>query len=139
LYKLINQQKETSMAWDDAKKELAEELYKKGLEQFDTDEQRAEHTLDIVSDISEELGETVNSVRMLLVKRGVYVKKVAKAKPKTTSEGKATRFNKADAIQKLTNQIAAIDPEQVDEDILGKLTGKAANYFSVILELAIAE
>lgn len=125
------------MAWDDAKKALAVELYKKEMAKLDSDEQKALATTEIVAEIAEELGETVNGTRMILQRAEVYIKKPAgtssSAKVASAKAEGAKRVSKADAVQDLTNAISAIDPELVDEEILSKLTGKAAAYFASIL------
>lgn len=125
------------MAWDDAKKSRAVELYEKEMTKLDNDEQKALATTEIVAEIAEELGETVNGTRMILQRAGVYIKKPAgtssSAKVASAKAEGAKRVSKADAVQDLTNAISAIDPELVDEEILSKLTGKAAAYFTTIL------
>ena len=135
-----NNQRGNKMAWTDEKRAAVIEAYKAALETMDTDEQRAAESMEIVKEIAEEFEESPNGTRMILTKAGVYVKKTPTAKTATTSSsGGAKRVNKAEAIQTLTNQISAIDPDLVDSEILEKLTGKAANYFSEILNVATAE
>ena len=56
------------MAWDDAKKAQAVEMYTE-------QEATPETSMEIVKDIADELGESPNGVRMILTKAGVYVKK----------------------------------------------------------------
>ena len=116
------------MAWDDAKKDKAVEMY---LERKPT----PENSVEIVSEVAEELGESVNGVRMILIKREVYVKKDSSApsasgdsKSKTTKSA-GTRVGKEDAQAQL---IAALEAagKDVDNDIISKLTGKAALYFA---------
>lgn len=90
---------------------------------------------EIVKDIAEALGDgfTVNGVRVILVKAGVYIKKGTGKKVTTETETKATRVNKADAMKALTDLIEGAGLE-VDMDIISKLTGKAAVYFSEVIE-----
>ena len=113
------------MAWDDDKKAQAVEMYG---EQDPT----PETSMEIVKEIADELNESPNGVRMILTKAGVYVKKA----PATwngggTSSG-GTRVSKQAAQDALT---AAITDKglSVDEDIIAKLTGKAAQYFTGLL------
>lgn len=121
------------MAWNDEKKqEVIKEYTRIMAEDFDTDEQRAENTTEVVAQLAEQYGETVNGTRMILTRAGVYVTK-APAKKATTAKGGTARVSKADAIQSLTNAIAAIDPALVNSEILEKLTGKAAAYFTEVL------
>lgn len=111
------------MSWDDTKKAKAISLYQ---ERNPT----AENSAEIVAEIAEELEESVNGVRMILIKAEVYVKKDPSAKSTSSkSAGSAsTRVGKEDAQKQL---IAAIEAsgKTVDEDIISKLTGKAALYF----------
>lgn len=112
------------MAWDDDKKAQAISMYEER-------EPTPENSMDIVSDIAEELGESPNGVRMILSKAGVYVKKEAAAggaKSKTTKTT-STRVSKEDAQAQLIAAIEAAGKE-VDSDIISKLTGKAAVYFA---------
>jgi hypothetical protein len=123
------------MAWTDEKRELVKQTYVDIMEnQYTTPEERAAASAEVVAEIAEKQGETVNGTRMILTKAGVYIKKAAVTKAKVASaEGGAKRVNKAEAHQTLTNLIATINPEKVDEEIIAKLTGKAANYFAEIL------
>lgn len=108
----------------------------KAVEAYQEQSPTPETSMEIIKQVAEDLGQTVNGVRMILVQAGVYVKKDATAsttsKPKEA--GKTTRVSKEDSIAALKTAIEAKGKE-VDEDILGKLTGKAAVYFlSVISE-----
>ena len=119
------------MAWDDDKKEQAVEMYT-------AEEPTPENSMEIVKSIADELGESPNGVRMILTKAGVYVKKApaASAKKSTTSTG-GTRINKAAAQEALTAALndAGVD---IDDDIISKLTGKAAQYFADALNKVAA-
>ena len=89
--------------------------------------------MEIVKDIAEELDESPNGVRMILTKAGVYVKKTPAAKAASTGGTTGgTRVSKAAAQEAL---IAAITDagKTVDEEIVSKLTGKAAQYFTTLL------
>lgn len=114
------------MAWDDAKKAQAIEMYQER-------EPTPENSMEIVAEIAEELGESPNGVRMILSKADVYVKKApaaggGAAKSKTTKTA-STRVSKEDAQAQLIAAIEAAGKE-VDNDIISKLTGKAAVYFA---------
>ncbi len=117
------------MAWDEDKKAKAVDMYVES-------EPTPENSMDIVAEIAEELDESVNGVRMILSKAGVYVKKAAA--PAKSSGGSAsksgggTRVSKEDAQNALREAIEAAGAE-VDEDIVSKLTGKAATYFVAVL------
>ena len=114
------------MAWTDEKKAEAVSMYE---EQDPT----PETSMEIVKDIAEELDESPNGVRMILTKAGVYVKKTpAKAATGGSGGTGGTRVSKAAAIESLTTAITDMGGN-VDEEILGKLTGKAAMYFTTLL------
>lgn len=112
------------MAWTDESKAQAISMYQDR-------EPTPENSMDIVSEIAEELGESPNGVRMILSKAGVYVKKepAAGASKSKTTKSTSTRVSKEDAQAQLTAAIEAAGKE-VDADIISKLTGKAAVYFA---------
>ena len=114
------------MAWDDDKKAQAVSMYE---EQDPT----PETSMEIVKDIAEELDESPNGVRMILTKAGVYVKK----SPATNGGGNSTgggggRVSKQAMQEEL---IAAISDagQAVDNDIIDKLSGKAAQYLAGVI------
>ncbi len=125
------------MAWDDAKKAKAVELYLAG-------EPNPENSMEIVAEIADELDETVNGVRMILSKAtqpdgsAVYIKKNP-AKPSAAAGGTkakaagaaSTRVSKEDAHNVL---IAAIEAhgQTADTEIVTKMTGKAAQHFTAL-------
>ena len=116
------------MAWDDAKKAKAIEMYQER-------EPTPENSVEIVAEIAEELGERANGVRMILSKGGVYIKKdpaKASASKSSSSNGGGTRVSKEDAHNGL---IAAIEAhgQSADSEIISKMTGKAAQYFTGVL------
>lgn len=93
---------------------------------------------EIIKDIADELELSPNGVRMVLIQAGVYVKKEAAASKAASGEKKAAgegtkRVSKESAIADLK---AAIEEKgaAVDDDILSKLTGKAAVYFLSVLQ-----
>jgi len=116
------------MAWDDDKKAQAVAMYEEA-------EPTPENSMEIVKEIAEELEESPNGVRMILTKAGVYVKKTPAASSgggSKASSGGGGRVSKADAQAAL---VAAITDagQEVDEEIVSKLTGKAAQYFTTVL------
>jgi len=113
------------MAWTDESKEQAIEMYQDA-------EPTPETSMEIVKDIAEELGESPNGVRMILTKAGVYVRKTPAAKSSGGSTG-GGRVSVADAQDKLTSVLSDAGQE-VDEAIISKLTGKAAVYFTNVIE-----
>ena len=124
--KLTQLRRKRKMAWDDDKKAQAVAMYEAA-------EPTPETSMEIVKGIADELEESPNGVRMILTKAGVYVKKSpASAGGKTTASGGSGRVSKAAAQDAL---IAAINDagQSVDEEIISKLTGKAAQYFTTVL------
>ena len=81
--------------------------------------------------IAEELGESPNGVRMILTKAGVYVKKTPAVKSSSGGTG-GGRVNVAAAQDGLTKAIADAG-EEADSAIVSKLTGKAAVYFTNLI------
>jgi hypothetical protein len=115
------------MAWDDEKKEAVVEAYKEA-------NPTPETSIEIVKEIAEEYEESPNGVRMILTKAGVYIKKTAAAG--TSSNGSASpRVSKADAQDELIAALTSAG-HAVDEDIVSKLTGKAAKYFAGVISSA---
>lgn len=115
------------MAWTDELKAQAVEMYQSA-------EPTPENSMEIVKEIADELGQSANGVRMILTKAEVYVKKAPAASSSSGGSSKSggTRVSKADAQAALTAAITDAGQE-VDEEIISKLTGKAAQYFTTVL------
>ena len=120
-YKL---KRKRNMAWTDESKEQAVEMYT-------AEEPTPENSMEIVQMIAEELGESPNGVRMILTKAGVYVKKTPAVKSSSGGTG-GGRVNVAAAQDGLTKAIADAG-EEADSAIVSKLTGKAAVYFTNLI------
>ena len=112
-----------NMAWTDESKEQAVEMYT-------AEEPTPENSMEIVQMIAEELGESPNGVRMILTKAGVYVKKTPAVK--SSSGGGGGRVNVAAAQDGLIKAISDMG-EEADSAIISKLTGKAAVYFTNLI------
>jgi transposase-like protein len=116
-----------------------DELKAKVIEMYEQAGPTPESSTEIIKDIAEEIEMSPNGVRMVLVQAGVYVKKdssAGSAKTTKTASGEGTkRVSKEDSIAALK---AAIEAKggPIDDDILGKLTGKAAVYFASVLKAA---
>ena len=115
------------MAW-------TEELKAKVVEMYQNADPTPETSTEIIKDIAEELEQSPNGVRMVLVQAGVYVKKEAGATTKgaTTKTEGSKRVSKEAAIgglRKLIEEKGA----PVDDEILEKLTGKAAVYLTSVI------
>ena len=112
------------MAWTDESKAEAVELYT-------TEDPTPETSMEIVKTIADTLGESPNGVRMILTKAGVYVKK-APATRSAKSNGGGSRISKADSQQTLKDALSDAG-QDIDVDIIDKLTGKAAIYFAGVI------
>ena len=119
------QQRRKRMPWEEAKKQQAIEMYT-------AEEPTPENSMEVVKVISTELGESPNGVRNILVRAGVYVKKTPATRSSSKSTNGGGRVSVADAQATLTNAVRDAG-EEPDEAIISKLTGKAANYFAVII------
>jgi ribosome recycling factor len=114
------------MAWDDDKKAQVVSMYEGASPTPET-------SMEIVKEIAEEVEESPNGVRMILTKAGVYIKK-ATTSGSSSNKGEATkRVSKVAAHAKLTDALTSAGQE-VDADIIDKLSGKAAMYIAGIIE-----
>ena len=112
-----------------------DELRAEVVAEYEAANPTAENTMEIVAQIAESRDLSVNGVRMALSKAGVYINKEtgsASSAPKAKKEGTSTRVSKDDAINALrtTLEDKGLD---VDEEIITKLTGKAAVYFNTLI------
>lgn len=122
------------MAWTDDKKAQVIAKYTEIMNtEYKTDAERAAASVEVVKELASDFNESANGVRMILTKANVYIKKGAGETSGATKTTTATKASKADSAQALKNAIAAIDPALVDDEIISKLTGKAAQYFTTIL------
>lgn len=120
------------MAWPEDKK-------KQVIEKYLAAEPTPANSMEICKELAEEFEETANGVRMVLMQAGVYVKKDATAAASTgsaagkkSSEG-SKRVSKEDSINALKEAIEA-KGKTVDDEILSKLTGKAAVYLLSVVQ-----
>lgn len=124
-------------AWTDETKALAVKMYTDG-------NPTADNSAELLKEIAEELEQTPNGVRMILIKAEVYVKKEpAKASASTAKTGAAggegtKRVSKEVQINGLKAAIEAAGGT-VDTEILDKLTGKAAAYLQSVIEKVSAK
>ena len=114
------------MAWTDEKKAEV-------IEAYEAQNPTPENSMEIVAEIAAEFEESPNGVRMVLTKAGVYVKKApASGGTSKASGATSTRVSKAAAIESLTAALTDAG-QNVDEEIVSKLTGKAAMYFAGVI------
>lgn len=120
------------MAWTDETKQTAIDAYLAG-------NPTPENSTELVKQIAEDLEESPNGVRMILSQAKVYVKKeVGATATKTTGTKTAGTGDKAPRVSKesqIAELRAAIEAKgaAIDDDVLNKLTGKAAAYFVAVL------
>jgi hypothetical protein len=96
----------------------------------------ADNSMEVVKEIADEIQQSANGVRMILSKAGVYIVKTAAKKASTTaaaSGDKPARVSKEAAHARLTDALSSHE-QKVDEEIISKMTGKAAMYFAEVLE-----
>lgn len=114
------------MAWTP---ELREQVKKMYLEAEPT----PESSVEIIKDIADELEQSANGVRQVLIQEGVYVKKDPSSggtkggTTKTATGEGSKRVSKEEQHAALKELIEARGKE-ADEEIISKLTGKAAAY-----------
>ena len=113
------------MAWTDDKKDEAVSLYE---EQQPT----PETSMEIVKEIADQLDESPNGVRMILTRAGVYVKKAPATKNGSQTANGTGRVSKQAMQDELTAAITDAG-QTVDEDIISKLSGKAAQYLAGVI------
>ena len=119
------------MAWD-------EDLKAKAIKTYTDAKPTSENSTEIIKGIAEELNQSPNGVRTILVLAGVYIKKDASTASKSTKEGTAPRVSKETQIQNLRDTIKDLGGE-VNDEILEKLTGKAAEYFAITIKQIASE
>ena len=115
------------VAWTDESKQQAVTLY---TEQDPT----PETSMEIVKEIADELGESPNGVRMILTRAGVYVKKNPSSGSSTSNGGSTGggRVSKEAMHNELKSAISDAG-QDVDDEIIGRLSGKAAQYLAGVI------
>jgi len=113
--------------------EWSDELKEQVVTDYEGKNPTPDTSTEIVKDIAEDIDMTVNGVRAVLVRAGVYIKKTPATGAKSESKTGSTRVNKADAIKAL-KEIITNNSLDVEDDIIDKLTGKAAVYFKGLFE-----
>jgi len=122
------------MSWTDEKKAEVVAAYEEA-------EPTAETSVEIVKQIAEDFEESPNGVRMILTKAGVYIKKAGGSSTGGSTEDKpaSTRVSKAGAQEALAAAILAHTDVEAEDDVVSKLTGKAAVYFKSVLDVAVSK
>ena len=112
------------MAWDDDKRAEV-------VAQYEGADPTPETSMEIVKEIADSVGESPNGVRMILTKAGVYIKKDTTSNAAAGST-KGKRVSKVAAHAKLFAEITSAGQE-VDADIIDKLSGNAAMYLADVI------
>lgn len=113
-----------------------DELKAKVIEMYEGADPTPETSTEIIKDIADEIEASPNGVRMVLIQAGVYVKK------DTSSSKSGDKASKGEGTKRISKESAIADLRQaieskgapVDDDILSKMTGKAAVYFLSVLK-----
>lgn len=115
-----------------------DELKAKVTQMYLDAEPTPESSTEIVKDIAEQLDQSPNGVRQVLVQAQVYVKKDVTADKSKSASGKSEstegtkRVSKESQHEALRAAIKAAGGS-VDDEIISKLTGKAAVYFTTVI------
>lgn len=111
-----------------------DELKAKAVASYTAMEPTAVTTAECVKAVAEELGQSPNGVRMILSKAEVYVKS-GKAVSTTATGAKPTGTKAPSKAQSVSDLLAAITDlgQEPDMEVIEKLTGKQAIYFTTIL------
>lgn len=117
----------TSSAWED--EEFKEQLKQAYLEQKPTPDTNQE----IISQLGIDFEVSPNSIRVFLTKEGIYVKKASADVTPTGDKPSSKRVSKTAVIAELKSVIES-KGKPVEDEILDKLTGKAAQYIISILQ-----
>jgi len=132
MYKLKRPEQKLSITQLKRKQKVAwtDELKQEVIDAYLAQDPTPETSMEIVKDIAKEFEQSANGVRMVLSRAEVYVKKAPASKSSGSTGG--GRVSKAAAQEAL---VAALTDagQEVDEDIVSKLTGKAAQYFTTVL------
>lgn len=117
------------MAWTPEQKAQVIAAYKAG-------NPTPENSTELIKQIAEDMDQSPNGVRMILVQAEVYVKKEAATGGATKKEGAAEGTKRVSKESQIAGLKAAIEEigATVDDEILDKLTGKAAAYFVTVLK-----
>ena len=109
-----------------------DELKAQAIKMYQDAEPTADNSMEVVKEIADELNQSPNGVRMILSKAEVYIKKTPATKASTSSTAsgdKTPRVSKEAAHAALVEAIEGVGGT-ADSEIISKLTGKAAQYFT---------
>ena len=115
--------------------EWTDELKQQVIDEYLAKKPTPDNSVEIVGELADKYEKTPNGVRMILSRAEVYVKKEPPKGGSTNKSSGGTRVSKADAISNLIDSIKATGQEP-NEEIISKLTGKAAVYFKEVIDNA---
>ncbi len=122
--------------------EWTPELKQEVIDAYLKAEPTGETSTEIIKDLADNFDKSANGIRMILVQAEVYVKKDAATSTKpgaTAKTGDAPkRVSKETSIAALVAALNAAEAV-VDDEIISKLTGKAAIYFTDVLKAIAAK
>lgn len=129
-----------SFTWTEESRAFAIEQYRNRIGEL-PEADRPKQTQEIVQDIANELGCTLNSARTIIQRTknadgtSIYISKAAAPTKSAKAEGTGSkRRSKAESHADLAAAITAHSGESsLDMEIIEKLTGKSADYFTSIL------
>lgn len=131
-----------AFVWNEENKAEVEALYLGKMEELakaNPDAEPSSFSMEAVNYAAAQVGTSGPSARMQLSKLNVYVKmQPTKSKAKATSGEGSKRVGKADAQGELLAAFKDCGVENLDEDILTKLTGKAALHLAEKVREAFA-
>lgn len=107
--------------------EQRDELVSAYLDNLPTPETNAE----IITQLGEDFNMSPNKVKVILTQEGVFVKK--EISDITASSSKAKRVSKSAVVQEL-KEILEQQEKPIDEELIGKMTGKAIAYIITLLK-----
>lgn len=115
-----------------------DELKQQAIDKYLAANPTPETSTEIIKEIAEDMEQSANGVRMILVRAEVYVKKEGGASTQTSptkaKEGEAPkRVSKEASINAFVAALTAAGAP-VDEEITSKLTGKAAIYLLSVVQ-----
>lgn len=127
-----------SFEWTEDKTAEVEAVYVGALDRLTKENEgteQAEHSRAALKEAAEAVGTSEASARIKLNKMGVYVKVTpAKTAPKAASGGGGgKRLNKAEQQAELVSAFRDLGVEDLDMEIIEKLTGKAAAHLAAKL------
>lgn len=121
--------------WTDEKYAEMKQEYVSRMDSLGND--AAKHSSEVVAEIAEAHGATTNGFRIKLSKDGVYVKKeaapVTKGKSGESKGGARTSKATAHAELRAAFTDGGVSEDDIDAEIIDKLTGKAALHLAELI------